>query len=58
MMVLSLIHIYNVQAAVYKVLQTLSQRITWVFCSTMMLATKFAPSECHQHWPEYEGRDL
>ena len=20
--------------------------------------TKGAPSECQQHWPEYEGRDL
>ena len=55
---LSLIHIYNVKAAVYKVLQTLSQRITWVFCSTMVYATKDAPFECQQHWPEYGGRDL
>ena len=37
---------------------TLSQRIAWVFCSTMMYATKGAPSECQQHWPEYGGRDL
>ena len=22
-----------------------------------MYATKGAPSECQQHWPEYEGRD-
>ena len=35
--VLSMIHIYNVQAAVYKVLQTFSQRMTWVFCSTQVL---------------------
>ena len=40
MLVLSLIHIYNVFSAVYKVLQTFSQRITWVFCSTMVYATK------------------
>ena len=53
MLVLSLINIYNVKAAVYKVLQTFSQRITWVFCSTMVYATKGAPSECQQHWPEY-----
>ena len=46
------------QAAVYKVLQTFSQRITWVFCSTMVYATKGAPSECQQHWPEYGERDL
>ena len=26
-------------------------------CSTLMYATKGAPSECQQHWPEYEGRD-
>ena len=58
MLVLSLIHIYNVKAAVYKVLQTFSQRITWVFCSTMVYATKCAPSECQQHWPEYGGRAL
>ena len=58
MLDLSLIHIYNVKAAVYKVLQTFSQRITWVFCSTMVYATKGAPSECQQHWPEYGGRDL
>ena len=49
---------YNTQAAVYKVLQTLSQRKTWVFCSTMVYATKGAPSECQQHGPEYGGRDL
>ena len=56
---LSLTHIYNVYtAAVYEVLQTFSQRITWVFCSTMVFATKGAPSECQQHWPEYGGRDL
>ena len=36
---------------VYKVLQTFSQRITWVFCSTLVYATKGAPSECQQHWP-------
>ena len=45
-------------AAVYKVIQTFSQRITWVFCSTMVYATKGAPSECQQHWPEYGGRNL
>ena len=27
-------------------------------CSTMVYATKDAPSECQQHWPEYGGRDL
>ena len=43
MLVLSLIHIYNVKAAVYKVLQTFSQRITWVFCSTMVYAKKVHP---------------
>ena len=48
----------HVKAAVYKVLQTFLQRITWVFCSTMVYATKGAPSECQQHWPEYGGRDL
>ena len=58
MLVLSLMHIYNVYAAVYKVLQMFSQRITWVFCSTMVYATKGAPSECQQHWPEYGGKDL
>ena len=58
MLVLSLIHIYNVYAAVYKVLQTFSQTITWVICSTMVHATKVAASECQQHWPEYVGRDL
>ena len=41
-----------------KVLQTSSQRITWVFYSTMVYATKSAPSECQQHRPEYGGRDL
>ena len=49
MLVLSPIHIYNVLAAVYKVLQS---------CSTLVYATKGAPSECQQHWPEYGGRDL
>ena len=44
--------------AVYKVLETFSQRITWVFCSTMVYATKGASSECQQHWPGYGGRDL
>ena len=58
MLVLSLIHIYYVKAAVFKALQTFSQRITWVFCSTLVYATKGAPSECQQHWPEYGGRDL
>ena len=58
MLVLSLIHIYNVKAAVYKVLQTFSQRIAWVFSSTMLYVTKGALSECQQHWPEYGGRDL
>ena len=42
------------KAAVYKVLQTFSQRITWVICSTMMYATKGAPSECQQHWPDHQ----
>ena len=42
MLVLSLIHIYNVSAAVYKVLQTFLQRITWVFWSTMVYAAKGA----------------
>ena len=53
MLVLSLIHIYNVKAAVYKVLQTF-----WVFSSTMVYVTKGALSECQQYWPEYGGRDL
>ena len=44
--------------AIYKVLQIFSQRITWMFCSTLVYATKDAPSECQQHWPEYIGRDL
>ena len=57
-LVLSLIHIYNVYAAVYKVLKIFSQGITWVFCSTLVYATKYAPSECQHHWPEYGGRDL
>ena len=29
-----------------------------VFCSTLVFATKGAPSECQQQWPEYGGRDL
>ena len=58
MLVLSLMHIYNVKAAVYEVLQTFSQRITLVFCSTMVYATKGAPSGCQQHWPGYGGTDL
>ena len=29
--------------------------VFWVFCSTMMYATKGAPSECQQHWPGYGG---
>ena len=32
-----------------------------MFCSTLVYATKGAPSECQQHWPEYGGgggRDL
>ena len=29
-----------------------------MFCSTLVYATKGAPSECQQHWPEYDGRDL
>ena len=58
MLVLSLIHIYNLLAAVYKVLQTLSQMISWVFCSTLVYTTKGAPSECQQHCPEYEGQCL
>ena len=41
------------QAAVYKVLQTFSQ-----FCSTMVYATKGAPSDFHHNWPEYGGRNL
>ena len=49
---------HNVLAAVYKVIQTFSQRITWVFCSTMVYDTKGAPFECQQHWPEYGGRNL
>ena len=52
MLVLSLIHIYNVKATIYKVLHTFSQRITWVFCSKLVYATKGAPSECQQHWQE------
>ena len=35
-------YLYNVSAAVYKVLQTFSQSITWVFRSTMVYATKGA----------------
>ena len=27
-------------------------------CATMVYATKGAPSECQQHWPEYGVRDL
>ena len=44
--------------AVYKVIQTFSQRINCVFCSTMAYPTKGVPSECQQHRPEYRGRDL
>ena len=40
------------------ILQTFSQRITWMFCSTLVYATKGAPSECQRHWPEYGRRDL
>ena len=29
-----------------------------MFCSTLVYATKGAPSECQQHWAEYGGRDL
>ena len=29
-----------------------------MFCSTLVYATKGAPSECQQHWPEYWERDL
>ena len=29
-----------------------------MFCSIMVKATKGAPSEFQQHWPEYGGRDL
>ena len=39
-------------------IQTFSQRITWMFCSTLVYATTGAPSECQPHWPEYSGRDL
>ena len=28
-----------------------------MLCSTLVYATKGAPFECQQHWPEYEGRD-
>ena len=51
-------YIQCISSSLYKVLQTFSQRITWVFCSTMVYATKGAASECQQHWPEYGGRDL
>ena len=44
--------------AVYKVIQTFLKRITWVFCSTMVYATKGAPFECQQHWPDNGGRNL
>ena len=32
--------------------------VIWMFRSTLVYATKGAPSECQQHWPEYGGRDL
>ena len=41
-----------------KVLQVFSQRITCMFCSTLVYATKSTPPECQQDWPEYGGRDL
>ena len=28
-----------------------------MFCSTVVYATKGAPSECQQLWPEYGGRN-
>ena len=31
--------------------------LTMVY-ATMVYATKGAPSECQQHWPEYGGRDI
>ena len=34
------------------------QRITQVFCSTLVYATNGAPPECQQLWSEYGGRDL
>ena len=33
--------------------QSIVLQTFWVFCSTMVYATKGAPSECQQHWPEY-----
>ena len=38
--------------------KTFSQRITWMFCLTMVYATKDAPSVCQQHWPEYGVRSI
>ena len=29
-----------------------------MFCSTLVYATKGAPSECQQHWPEYGGGEI
>ena len=51
-------YIQCISSSLYKVLQTLSQRITWLFCSTLVYATKDAPSEFQQHRPEYGGRVL
>ena len=53
-----ILYIVLIEAAISKVLQTFSQRITWMFCSTLGYVTKGAPSQCQQHWPEYGGRDL
>ena len=51
-------YIQCISSSLYKVLQTVLQRITLVFCSTLVYAAKCAPIECQQHWPEYGGRDL
>ena len=51
-------YIQCISSSLYSLTKTFSQRIIWVLSSTMVYATKGAPSECQQHWLEYGERDL
>ena len=56
MLVLSLIHIYNVKAADYSLTNIFADDNLGVLLYNGV-CNKDAPSECQQHWPEY-GEDI
>ena len=51
-------YIQCISSSLYSLTNILAEDNLGVFFSTMVYATKGAPSECQQHWPEYGGRDL